>query len=79
MLHFNSLHFDAPRIRCFIQGPLHGARDTLPVTEDLMEVLSPKDGPECGLGQELGAMMGILHIGHADSGVADPVVNHRVH
>ena len=26
-----------------------------------------------------GAVVGVLHVGHTDGGVADPVVDHRVH
>ena len=44
-----------------------------------MEVLGPKDGPQCGLGQELSAVVGILHVGHTDGGIADPVVDHSIH
>ena len=46
---------------------------------DLVEILGAKNRPEGGLGQELGAVMSILHVGHTHSGVADPVVHHSVH
>ena len=45
----------------------------------LVKILGPEDGPECGLGQQLGAVVSVLHVGHAHRGIADPVVDHRVH
>ena len=48
-------------------------------SNDLVEILGAKNRPEGGLGQELGAVMSVLHVGHTHSGVADPVVHHRVH
>ena len=44
-----------------------------------MEILGPENGPEGGLCQQLGAVVSVLHVGHTHGGVADPVVDHRVH
>ena len=41
--------------------------------------LGPQDVPKSGLGQEPGAVVSVLHVGHTDGGVTDPVVHHRVH
>ena len=78
-LHLHSLHFDAPGVCSLVQRSLHGPRDALPVTENLVEILCAEDGPEGGLCQQLGAVVSVLHVCHADSGVTDPVVDHRVH
>ena len=48
---------------------LHGARDALPVAEYLVEVLRPQDVPQRGLGQQPGAGVGVLHVGHTHGGV----------
>ena len=48
---------------------LHGARDALPVAEYLVEVLGPQDVPQRGLGQQPGAGVGVLHVGHTHGGV----------
>ena len=48
---------------------LHGARDALPVAEYLVEVLRPQDVPQRGLGQQPGAGVGVLHVGHTHRGV----------
>ena len=45
----------------------------------LVQILGAEDGPEGCLGQQLGAVVGVLHVGHTHRGVADPVVDHRVH
>ena len=45
----------------------------------LVEILGAEDGPQSGLGQQLGAVMSVLHVGHTHRGIADPVVDHRVH
>ena len=58
---------------------LHRARDALPVTEDLVEVLGAQDVPEGGLCQQPRAVVGVLHVSHGDRGVGDPVVDHSVH
>ena len=63
----------------YFQICLHGARDALPVAEDLVEVLGAEDVPEGGLGQQSRAGVSVLHVGHADGSVTDPVVHHRVH
>ena len=44
-----------------------------------MKVLGAEDVPQSRLGQQPGAVVGVLHVGHAHGGVTDPVVNHRVH
>ena len=44
-----------------------------------MEVLSAEDVPECGLCQEPGGVVGILHVSDGYGGVGDSVVDHRVH
>ena len=42
---------------------LHGARDVLPVTEDLVEVLGAQDVPQGGLGQQPGtAELWVTHV-----------------
>ena len=63
----------------YFQICLHRARDALPVAEDLVEVLGAEDVPEGGLGQQPRAGVSVLHVSHADRGVTDPVVHHRVH
>ena len=44
-----------------------------------MKILGAEDVPQSGLGQQPGAVVGVLHVGHAHGGVTDPVVDHRVH
>ena len=41
---------------------LHGARDALPVTEDLMEVLGAQDVPQGGLGQQPGVVVVVVRV-----------------
>ena len=78
-LHFYSLNFDPPRLRSLVQSCLHGSGDPLSVTQNLVKVLSAEDVPQGGLGEQPGAVVGVLHVGHADGGVTDPVVDYRVH
>ena len=44
-----------------------------------MKILGAEDVPQSGLGQQPGAVVGVLHVGHAHGGITDPVVDHRVH
>ena len=62
---------------CFLH--LHAAGNGIPLTEYFVQVFCPKDVPQGGLGQQPGGVVGVLHVGHADRGVADPVVDHGVH
>ena len=48
-------------------------------SKDLVEILGAKNRPEGGLGQELGTVVSVLHVGHTHGGVADPVVDHRIY
>ena len=44
-----------------------------------MQVLGAEHVAQRGLGQQPGRVVGVLHVGHADGGVADPVVDDGVH
>ena len=44
-----------------------------------MQVLGAEHVAQCGLGEQAGRVVGVLHVGHADGGVADPVVDDGVH
>ena len=44
-----------------------------------MEVLGSEDVPQCGLRQKPSGVVRILHIGHRDGCVGDPVVDYCVH
>ena len=77
--HFHSLDFDTPSGGGLVEHGLHGARDALSVAEDLVEVLGSEDVPQCGLRQKPSGVVRILHIGHRDSCVGDPVVDYCVH
>ena len=76
------------------KSDLHRPRDALSVTEDFVKVLGTQNVPQSSLGQQPeisismssrstvnwpGAVVSVLHVGHTDGGVADPVVDHRVH
>ena len=54
---------------------LHAAGDALPLPEDLMQSLGAQDVPQCGLGQQPSAVVGILHVGHGDRGIWHPIVD----
>ena len=58
---------------------LHTTGYALSLTENLVEVLCAQNIPECGLGQQPGGVVGILHVGHGYGGVGDPVVHHSIH
>ena len=74
---------------------LHRVGDAVSVTENLVQVLGAQDVPKGGLSQQPvgsvrvgkfwheqcipGAVVSVLHVGDADGGVADSVVDHRVH
>ena len=77
--HFDSLDLDAPPGGRLVEHGLHGARDALSVAEDLVQVLGSENVPQRGLGKEARRMVGVLHVGHGDGGVGDPVVYHGVH
>ena len=79
VLDLHPLHLDAPGLGGHVQHPPHPHRDRLPVAQEFVQILGSEDVGEDGLGEEGGGVVGVLHGGLAECGVADPVVDHRVH
>ena len=93
MYHSRELHKLEDRVGGDVD--LHGVGDAVSVAENLMQVLGAQDVPKGGLSQQPvgsvrvgkfwheqcapGAVVSVLHVGDADGGVADSVVDHRVH
>ena len=77
--HFHSLDLDAPRCGSLVEDGLHGSGDTLSVTKNFMKAFGTQDVPQRGLGQQPRWVMGVLHIGHWDCGIAHSVVDDSVY
>ena len=79
ILDLDPLHLDPPRLGGLVQELLHRAGDTLPVTEDLMEILGAEHAGQGRLGEQRGRVVGVLHVGLGHGGVGDAIVDDSIH